>query len=142
MAADRRSFIKTFGVITTAAASGAGSILIQGCSSYRALSFKDTDNVIAVKRLQLARIKDGVINYPKLSFPIYLKEHAMNEYTAVILECTHKGCEVSPGGTILICPCHGSEFSDKGKVLSAPAEYDLQQLKVTFDNENIYISLL
>ena len=142
MSDKRRSFIKTMGVLTTAAVCGGGSFLIQSCSSYRSLTFENMDNKIKVPRLQLAKNKDGVINFFKLPAPIYLKEHGTDNYSAVLLECTHKGCEVSPTGKILICPCHGSEFSDRGKVLSAPSETDLYRFKVTFDNENIYISLV
>ena len=43
------------------------------------------------------------------------------------------------GGGIYTCPCHGSEFSVKGKVLEGPADKDLKIFKTETDNENIYI---
>jgi cytochrome b6-f complex iron-sulfur subunit len=57
------------------------------------------------------------------------------------LECTHKGCELIPQGDYLVCPCHGSEFSNNGQVLNPPAEDNLKTFITESDNENIYILL-
>ena len=57
------------------------------------------------------------------------------------MQCTHKGCELQAQGDFLICPCHGSEFTNQGVVQNPPAEQDLQTFKISIDNENIYIYL-
>jgi Rieske Fe-S protein len=57
------------------------------------------------------------------------------------MECTHKGCELQPHGSYLSCPCHGSEFNNKGAVQNPPAEHSLKTFNVITDNENIYVSI-
>ncbi len=39
--------------------------------------------------------------------------------------CTHLGCVASPSGTLLHCPCHGSEYSATGTVVHGPATLPL-----------------
>ncbi len=74
-------------------------------------------------------------------FPVCLYKIEEEKYVASLLKCTHQGCELSVGGGIYSCPCHGSEFSTTGKVLEGPAHTDLKTYKTNTDNENIYITL-
>ena len=85
--------------------------------------------------------KYGLIGYKNFPAPIYITKLENNKYSAVLLECTHKGCEVSPVGDILKCPCHGSEYSNTGKVLQSPADKDLYSFSVKTDSENIYVKI-
>jgi cytochrome b6-f complex iron-sulfur subunit len=79
---------------------------------------------------------------PKESgFPILLRKRADSSYDAVLLRCTHQGCEVGIEGQGLACPCHGSEFSLEGKVTRGPAEKNLHSFKITEDDEHVYIWL-
>jgi Rieske Fe-S protein len=50
---------------------------------------------------------------------------ALHSYSAV---CTHLGCVVQWNGSekSFDCPCHGSRFSYAGKVISGPANDDLE----------------
>jgi cytochrome b6-f complex iron-sulfur subunit len=64
-----------------------------------------------------------------------------DNYVALLLKCTHRGCELNAGGGIYSCPCHGSEFSSTGKVLEGPADKDLETFITNTDDENIYIHL-
>jgi Rieske Fe-S protein len=68
---------------------------------------------------------------------LYALENA--QYSALLTECTHKGCEVKPQGDFLVCPCHGSEFSKTGEVQNPPAENPLKRFKTNSDEKNIYI---
>jgi glycine/D-amino acid oxidase-like deaminating enzyme/nitrite reductase/ring-hydroxylating ferredoxin subunit len=56
----------------------------------------------------------------------------LNIYSAV---CTHIGCSVhwNAAEKSFDCPCHGSRFSCKGKVLNGPANSDLKPLNLHQD---------
>src|SRR5450432_2340701 len=64
--------------------------------------------------------------------PAVLVRDAAGLY-AMTITCTHAGCEVSPSGTTLICPCHGSRFDHNGAVLQGPAGSPLVHYAVTLD---------
>ncbi|MHC1706535.1 MAG: ubiquinol-cytochrome c reductase iron-sulfur subunit [Bacteroidales bacterium] len=50
--------------------------------------------------------------------------------------CTHLGCKLNvlADGT-MVCPCHGSAFSNAGKVMKGPAGKDLDELPVFWDTD-------
>lgn len=50
-------------------------------------------------------------------------------WVAVSAICTHKACAVSwkADDKCFRCPCHGSKFSEKGKVMKKPATDDLAE---------------
>ena len=141
MKQNRRKFIKTCGVISAGALCGGTSILLNSCAGVNYLSYKENENVLVVGKSNFIKKNYGVLTHNKMTAPIYITKLENENYSAVLLKCTHKGCEVSPIGDILICPCHGSEFSKTGKVLQSPAETDLHKFSVTTDNENIYITV-
>jgi cytochrome b6-f complex iron-sulfur subunit len=47
--------------------------------------------------------------------------HDQGGFTALSLICTHLGCTVQQNTDGLTCPCHGSRYDEKGKVLQGPA---------------------
>jgi len=51
--------------------------------------------------------------------------------------CTHLGCKLNKieNGKI-VCPCHGSKFSLDGKVLSGPANNNLNKLEYVVNNSS------
>lgn len=51
--------------------------------------------------------------------------------------CTHLGCRIQLADQErLICPCHGSAFDYKGRVLKGPAIHPLQELQYRRDPAN------
>jgi cytochrome b6-f complex iron-sulfur subunit len=52
---------------------------------------------------------------------------------AMTITCTHQGCDVSPDGMTLYCPCHGSRFDSNGGVLSGPAGSPLVHFAISLD---------
>lgn len=71
----------------------------------------------------------------KINDEIMLIRKSDTEFTAISTICTHKGCDVELEGNKFICPCHGSEFSMDGKVLSPPAKTDLKIFETIFDSD-------
>ena len=74
-------------------------------------------------------------------YPIGVYALANGTYSALLLRCTHRSCELQPQTTYLVCPCHGSEFTIHGKVQGPPALSDLHVFPVTVEGGNIAIRL-
>ena len=140
---ERRSFIKN---CTLLCASGIGlAAIVQSCGSIHYASSTIETNRIKINKTEFIDKNNAervfvVVRSEKLDFPVCLYKKKQ-EYAAVSMQCSHQGCELNPNNTSLTCPCHGSEFSTEGKVLSPPADKDLKLFKITIDNENIYIEL-
>ncbi len=140
---ERRSFIKS---CTLLCASGIGiAALMESCGSIHYAASTIETNKIKINKSEFIDKKNAerkfvVVRSEKLDFPIciYKKNETL---VAISMQCSHQGCELNPNETSLVCPCHGSEFSKEGKVLSPPADKDLKQFKVITDNETIYIEL-
>ena len=82
-----------------------------------------------------------IVRNEKLEFPIYLYRFSDNDYSALLMKCSHQGNELQASGDHLHCSAHGSEFNNKGRVAQGPAENNLRSFKVTADNERIFIDL-
>ena len=56
-------------------------------------------------------------------------ESALNLLTPTKPRCPHLGCALkwNPQEYSWDCPCHGSRFTEKGKLLDNPASGDLKQ---------------
>ncbi|MBU2509696.1 Rieske 2Fe-2S domain-containing protein [bacterium] len=51
--------------------------------------------------------------------------------------CPHLGCQINRVDRgQLICPCHGSRFSEDGKLLEGPATRSLSELRFSTDTSN------
>lgn len=144
---ERKDFIKQCGKLCMGAVF-MGSLL-ESCTANYYATASVNNQIISFKKSEFIEIKDGVskprkyvlIRTEKTPFPICVYQLNENTYSALLMECSHKSCELNPHGDYLICPCHGSEFNNVGKVQNPPAETDLHTFKITHDNENIYIHL-
>lgn len=145
---DRKEFLKACSLTCLGGASV--SMLMQGCASsnYFAQHSVEVNRILInksefeiVKKDKVMRRTYILIKNSQLEFPICIYRFNDNEFTALYLKCTHQGCEVQPQGDFLVCPCHGSEYSNQGKVTNPPAEHDLIKYEVRTDAESISIQL-
>ncbi|MEQ8425140.1 MAG: Rieske 2Fe-2S domain-containing protein [Cyclobacteriaceae bacterium] len=142
----RNEFIKTFGSICLTA--GPVALLLQSCGSVYYATHTLEGSTIKLNRAEFLEIKKDqtversfvIVKDPSIPFPICVYKKG-NEANALLMQCTHQGCEVNPNAYSLVCPCHGSEFDTHGKVLNPPAEEPLKAYSVTGDDENYYIHL-
>jgi cytochrome b6-f complex iron-sulfur subunit len=78
------------------------------------------------------------------------------QISALSAKCTHVGCTVvwqnagksgapsgSPGqsGGVLVCPCHSSQFSPAGDVLTGPAKGPLSRFTVCVQGDDAVVSV-
>ncbi len=142
----RIEFIKTCGLACLGGT--AMSILLESCASttyFAQTTFEN--NKITIPKSEFFRVKNEkakprkfvLIRHEKFNFPICVYKLDGENYSALLMQCTHKGCELQPQGDFLICPCHGSEFSNQGVVQTPPAEQNLQTFKIETDNEHVYL---
>jgi len=144
---ERRDFLKT--CVLACGAGTALSIALGGCKTVYEATSSLENNILKVKKTEFTDAEGKkrsfvLLRNTKSEFPIalYRTETVQQDvFTALSTQCTHSGCEVQPNNVSLVCPCHGSEFSNKGAVMNPPAERDLKQYTVTTDNENIFVQL-
>jgi len=134
MVKTRREFIKKGTII----AGGLSLGLTAGCTPFRLAEYTLEDDRIKVSKSQFVDDPFVVIKVKSYPTPIYIGK-LEDGYSALLMQCTHKRCTVRPTGTILQCPCHGSEYNNKGEVIEPPAEKNLKPFRVTQDEEHVYI---
>jgi Rieske Fe-S protein len=81
------------------------------------------------------------VNNPQLQYPIYVFRFSENNYTALYMQCTHQGNELTAYGEKLVCSAHGSEFDNTGNVTNGPASKPLRTFPIKLGSQNILISL-
>ncbi len=134
MQTTRRRFIRVIGT-----AMAAGSMIgASGCARYVLRGVVEEDK-IRIPKADVTAKPFVVVETASLRYPIYVAADSTGQWKALGLRCTHRGCEVQPGETLLICPCHGSEYNRDGTVVQGPAENPLQQFKVTVDENHLTI---
>lgn len=144
---ERRKFVKQ--CCLTSLAIPLSSAVFTACTSLYYAAISEENNTIKVSKSEFVILKKGesknrkfvLVKSEKFNFPISVSIADDGNYTASLLKCTHRGCELIVGGGIYACPCHGSEFSMAGELLQGPAVLPLQTFTITTDNENIYLQL-
>jgi len=124
--------------------------LLQGCGSsvYFAIA-PETEKEIRINKSEFFYTrKEKQVTRPfvlarssRFGHPICIYRHGDTEFSAVLMECTHNSCELRPTGNYLVCPCHGSEFSNRGIVQNPPAERNLKTFLTEVSHDEIIIRL-
>ncbi len=143
---DRKIFIKTCGFACMG--STLLAVMIESCANTNYVAQASyTNDKITIKLSEFinntkgntTQLKHILVRHDKFNFPICVFKINEENYSALLMKCTHNGCELLAQGDFLICPCHGSEFNIQGVVQNPPAELNLQVFKTSIDNENIYL---
>ena len=137
MERSRRKFIQNSAMIIGGIS--CGPVLLNGCSPFVYAEHSVEENRVVVSKATFGENNHVVIKMDNLKKPVYIGKLDDGNYSALLMACTHKQCTVRPIGTILHCPCHGSEYSNTGNVLESPAEKNLTAFRVSHDENNIYI---
>ncbi len=140
----RKEFIKTCGLACISG--GLLSGVLQSCNPSKIISgnIEGDQLVISLKYFKSKSSSENnyvIVRNQKLKFPICVYELDQNNYSALLMQCTHKGAELQAFGNKLQCPAHGSEFTNTGKVTHGPAEKNLRSLTVSLQNDHLKISL-
>jgi Rieske Fe-S protein len=143
---DRRKFTKSCLVCIT------GSTLIpllNACQSTYYTTGAIETNGLSVSKSEFKYLKKDqemsrqyiIVRNDSLQFPIYLYRFSEDEYSALLMKCSHQGNELQASGDHLSCSAHGSEFNNKGMVAQGPAEKNLRTFQVSVKEDKIIIDL-
>lgn len=141
---ERREFIKKCS-ISALGMTGASSLLT-ACQTnevrqnHSAVPM-NTDRELIVSKASIAKQQYVLLKHPEQSQPICLIKTGVDQYTAILMSCTHQKCTTQVADSHIICPCHGARFSHKGEVLRGPAERDLTTYKTRISGDEIFIAL-
>jgi Rieske Fe-S protein len=144
---NRKEFIKNCGFACMSA--GTLGVLLQSCVGSKIISATISgDNIIlpladfeVLQKNEKSFRKYIIVQNQLLKFPICVYRFSESKYTALYMQCTHQGTELTAYGDKLICSAHGSEFDNKGNVQSAPADKALKSFPVVIENQSLKISL-
>lgn len=136
----RRKFIQTMCVASTIS-----SGLMVGCKSTQPLfQGKVEGNKLFIPLAEFKALNTLSVAFKKQAIGVTKLDS--NNYAAVLLTCTHKGCAITHNkredqNTNFVCPCHGAKFSATGQVLKGPAQENLTQFITSTDHNHVIIHL-
>ncbi|MEQ9090135.1 MAG: Rieske (2Fe-2S) protein [Balneola sp.] len=142
---NRQEFIKVCGL--SCAGLATTSLFLQGCSGTKYLNAEINGDFMEIPLSAFQNETDSglrdylVVENSRLSYPIAIYRHNENEYTALLMRCTHQGSELRVFGDRLECPAHGSEFTNNGSVQNGPADNELRTFPVLIESEILKIDL-
>lgn len=125
---------------TGALACGAG-LSLTGCIGFHYVNTTMSGNRLIVRKSELGSRRFALVDAPGLQLPLYLYQLDDGGFSAVSTRCMHQGCQVEPAAEHLVCPCHGSEYTNTGEVLKGPTMRPLRRIPVTVVGESIVIEI-
>lgn len=137
---NRRDFVQSLPALSTGLFAGASSLTLAACGGVPYLAPRGAGNRLVVSAAQVPET-GALLQRPGLEHPVFLRRNERGEYIALLVRCTHQGCQPDPVGDRFVCPCHGSEFDLEGAVLQGPAERPLARYRVTREGEELVITL-
>lgn len=126
----RRDFVQRLPVLTAGLAAVTSATSLTGCAGAPYLVPALGPRGLVMNVTDLGPDGDAFLQTPEMERPIYVRRLESGALSAVLASCTHRGCQPEPLGDRLSCPCHGSEFSFVGAVLSGPADEPLARYDV------------
>jgi len=145
---DRNEFIRQCGFACLGAIGI--SAIAQSCSPARQVNGAIVDNKMVIPLSSfLLKNKSGGQSYRRyivasneqLNYPLVIYRNSEDDYTVLLLRCSHQYNELNVNGELLTCPAHGSEFDTKGNVVNGPANEKLRSFIAIKDGQNLYIQL-
>ncbi len=127
---EESSYIKLFDPNRVKPIAGFTTFLKQNVEAFKNFMDKWLDKEKLEEFAELAPGEAGVVRYNGEKVALYKDEHG--ELHAVSPVCTHLKCSVAWNNAEQSwdCPCHGSRFSYEGKVLTGPADHDLEKIEI------------
>jgi len=122
-----------------------GSVFLSSCIPQHLVSGQiEKENLVLELEAFKYRKKELsylIVNNKQLKYPIVVFKDDDENFTALLMKCTHQGTELQVFGDQLQCPAHGSSFSKTGDVLSGPADDNLRMFNTQISGTQLHITL-
>jgi len=132
---NRRQFLEA------GAVAGCAGISLSGCIGFHYVNSSLSGNRLTIRTDYFGSGRFALVDAPGLALPLYVYRLDDGSFSAVSTRCMHRGCQVEPAAEHLVCPCHGSEYSNVGEVLKGPTQRPLRRLPVTVEADRLLIEL-
>ena len=143
----RRSFVKTFGLLTAVSWLGGRELTTSILAEVSAQSTQmvgifrlNLDNFPTTLANNVGSVRLRVTGMPTSFAEIIVSRLENNQFFAVTSRCTHQQSTVNAMSTTtrrLVCPAHGSQFNPDGTVVNGPAAAPLTRYNATFDGNKV-----
>lgn len=140
---ERRNFIKAGCNICLSGAAGLMAVQPQGCShtAFPVYRSEVADKKISIPLHLFDQSPVRIIRPKSMFYDIAVQKKEGDNYTALLLLCTHQQTQLTVTGDGFSCPLHGSRFDKDGNVRKGPAEKQLTSFKTSVSGSNLIIQL-
>ena len=137
----RKQFLRSTGKGLLALGCCGATSVVTSCTNYYFAKYVENNNTLKIDKLEFKEHAFVLIEHRALPKPLYVEADFENQPLALLLECSHKNCQVRPIERGFACPCHGSEFDKTGHVVKDPADKPLYRFEAWQDESYIYVDL-
>ncbi|MBK6341598.1 MAG: Rieske 2Fe-2S domain-containing protein [Flavobacteriales bacterium] len=136
----RRDFLRSACQACAAMALIPVAATLEGCAS-TAKALTVTDGVLNVPLDALGNGNSTVVRANGLANKLMISKRSDGSYTALELNCPHKGGPIKEKEGQLVCGWHGSAFDLEGKLLKGPSKSGLKTYPVDADGSMLRVRL-
>ena len=138
---NRRRFLARLEAASAAAMAGSLGLPLTGCIGFHYVNATVTGTRMAIGAREFERGPFVLVDRPDDALPLYVYRHTDGSFTAVSTRCMHLGCQVEPAADHLVCPCHGSEYTNDGQILKGPTPLPLRRFSARQVGDQVIIEL-
>ena len=139
---NRRDFLQRLEAAAAAALCGGAALPLTGCIGFHYVNATVRGNTVAIARREFESTKFALVDVPGLPLPLYV-------YQATTRTASRRSpraaciaaARSSRSDGHLVCPCHGSEYTNQGEVMKGPTLLPLERYVVMADDEAVIITL-
>jgi len=137
---ERRKFLTSSCRICLLGAAGFSLTQIVGCATTASVyktSITNGDLNVPMNLFEKSSLQ--IVRPAGWYYDVAVQKNPDNSYTALLLQCTHQGNQLTPTGTGYHCSLHGSDFDKQGNVRKGPAEQPLHHFETTVNNDIVSV---
>ena len=138
---NRRRFLEKLEAASALAVASSLGVPLQGCIGFHYVTASVDGNRLAIRADDFGQNPFVLVDRPDDTLPLYVYRATDGSYTAVSTRCMHLGCQVEPVAGHLVCPCHGSEYTNDGQILKGPTPLPLRRFPTRLVGDRVIIDL-